>query len=376
MPPARFPSGIKHASIPLADGAVANEAVCDNFARFVLLWVEFWRDSVLPSDMIRPLPQLAIVANLLCFSLIGVGAQTSVTSPMGFTSVTVGPGKVAALSLPLDPPAAYVAGASAVTTNTLQTTGANWTTNAYGPFATNPHVVRLLSGASKGRQFRVASNTADTLTLTTGSFDLTSVIAREDRYEILRVNTLQSVFGATAPQLRVDPDPSLADNVLLRGSFGWLTYYNNGTRWLRQGAGTTDQGTTAIAHEQGFLLVRRGATAFVFARTGAVPVSNLKTDLRAARVTSFANRFPVDTTLAAFRLNQLPGWRSNTDPAAADTVLLRGDSGWLTYYYDGANWLRVESGTTPQDPAIPIGTSVLVARRPGTDLTLDQPVPY
>lgn len=304
-------------------------------------------------------------------------AQTEVaTEPVGFTSVIVAPGAASALSLPLNNRPVYHGVVSSLANNTIQTGHANWAVNAYGPFNIRPHVVRLLSGTSQGRQFKVVSNSADTLTLISDEGSLTTLIATGDQYEILPVATLATLFGATAPKLLVNPDPESADNVLVRGAFGWLTYYNDGTQWLRQGAGRTNQNNVPILPEQGLLLVRRANSAMGFMVKGVAPTTNLKTDLPADKVTFLGNRFPINSSLTKLKLDDVAGWRSNVNPAAADTVLMRESSGWVTYFHNGSTWVKQGGGSTPQNPVIPYGVSVLVVREAGVSLTLDQPLPY
>lgn len=311
-----------------------------------------------------------------CTFSISARAQTSVTTDaVGYTSTTVAAGSVKALSLPLNTPPDYSAAVSAVTSSTIQTANAGWTANAYGPFSSNPHVVRFLTGANTGRQFRVSSNTTDTLTLTTGGVDLTTGIAAGDRYAIFPVATLQSVFGATAPSLNTSSNSSAADNILIRGSFGWLTYYNDGTQWLREG-GAGSENTAALLPDAGFLFVRRGNTSYDFTVTGSVPMTNLITDFPAARTVFFANRFPVGTTLVDLGLAQLPGWNADSNSSTADNVLIRGTFGWLTYYFDGTNWLREGGGTAAENPTVPVGGALLVVRRSGSDTTLNEARPY
>jgi hypothetical protein len=46
------------------------------------------------------------------------------------------------------------------------------------------------------------------------------------------------------------------------------------------------------------------------------------------------------------------------------------------YYFNGVDWLSEETASAPQDPNIALGTSVLVVRLPGSDVTLDQTPPY
>ena len=311
-------------------------------------------------------------------------AQTVATDPVGFTSTAVTANSVKALSLPFNKVPDYAAAASTVTSTTLQTTNAGWTANAYGPFASNPHLVRFVSGSAIGRQFRIASNTTDTLTLIAGS-DLTGVAAG-DRYQIFASETLASLFGAApGAAINTSADPAVADNILLRGSSSYITYYNDGTQWLRQGTGTVSN-NVAITPEVGFLFVRRAGSDYTFTTLGTVPITNLKTDFLANSVTSFGNRFPVATSLVSLGLDTLSGWTKNADPALADNVLIRGSSSWITYYYDPASggptngnpgsWVRQGTGSVNQNPAIAIGNSVLVVRRAGSAITLNQTLPY
>lgn len=333
--------------------------------------------------MIRSLLVAAVVGTSLSLGQFATGQTTVATDPVGFNTVTINANTVRALSLPLDDTPAFSGPVSNRTSNTIQTSNAGWTANAFGPFASNPHIIRMLSGASKGKQFRIASNTTDTLTLTmpAGS-DLNTQIAANDRYQIFSVATLANLFGPTGEGLNTSTDPSVADNVLLRVGASWITFYNDGTQWLRQGTGTASN-NVPILPEQGFLFARKAGAALPFTLTGAVPTTNLQTDLPANRVTAFANRFPVNLTLTgtqgsatALNFHQLNGWNANSNPDLADQVLLRVGASWLTYYYDGANWLRQGAGATPQNPTIVAGTSMLVVRRAGSDITFDQQLPY
>jgi len=308
-----------------------------------------------------------------------VRAQVA-TNPVGFSSITVNANTIKALALPFNKPPDFGSAVSTVSSNTIQTTNAGWTVNAFGPFTGTPanaHVVRMTTGTAVGKQFRIASNTADTLTLVNGS-DLTGVAAG-DQYQIFAAETLQSLFGANGQNngqnVNTSGDPSVADNVLLRSGSTWTTYYNDGTQWLKQGPGTPSN-TVAIPPEQGFVFVHRAGSAYTFTALGVVPITDLKTDFAPNTISSFGNRFPVDTTLAGLGLDQLAGWNKNTDPAVADNVLIRIGSSWSTFYHDGTQWLKQGPGTPSNTQAIPIGTSVVVVRRAGSPLTLNQTIPY
>lgn len=319
----------------------------------------------------------AATAIVLCLDCASARAQTSVTTdPVGFTAVTIDAGSTAALSLPLDQLPSYAAAVSAVTSSTITTASAGWTNNAFGPFSSNPHVVRFLTGANAGREFRITSNNGDTLVLATNGSDLASGIAAGDRYAIFPAATLASLFGARAPALNTSSNSSAADVVIVRESFGWLTYYNDGTQWLREGGGANSENSTALLPESGFLFVRRGNTSYELTVTGAVPTTNLITDFRAAKTVFFANRFPVATTLNDLGLAQQPGWNASSNSTEADNVLIRGPLGWLTYYFDGTAWLREGGGAIAQNPEISVGGAVLVVRHNGSDITLNEARPY
>ena len=309
-----------------------------------------------------------------------VNAQSVTTPPVGFNTITVNANTIRALGLPFNKTPDFASAVSAVSTNTIQTTNAGWTPNAFGPFTGNPanaHVIRMTTGTAVGKQFRIASNTADTLTLVNGT-DLTGVAAG-DQYQIFAAETLQSLFGANGQNngqsVNTNADPSIADNVLLRSGSTWTTYFNDGTQWLKQGTGTPSN-TVAIPPEQGFVFVHRAGTAYVFTGLGAVPITDLKTDFPANTITSFGNRFPVDTTLAGLGLDQLAGWNKNADPTLADNVLIRIGSTWSTFYHDGTQWLKQGTGSPSNTQSIPIGTSVVVVHRAGPTLTLNQTLPY
>jgi uncharacterized protein (TIGR02597 family) len=325
----------------------------------------------------------AAFALSLCVAVTLPGQTTVSTVPVGFYTLTAPAGRTSAFAMSLDNLSNFQGAVSAVTTNTIQTTNAGWNNNAYGDFTNNPHIVRMLTGTSAGRQFQIASNTADTLTL--NASNVNSGVAVGDSYAILPVDTLSSIFGGTG--LYMDPDPNKADNVLVRGTLSFRTYFHNGQHFLIAGdTQMVSQDTAAILPEQGFLIVRRSttpqgqaATALTLTRVGSVPASRLKTDLPANRTTPLPNRFPVDTTLGALGLQSVPGWLPHaSDAAQADNVQIRSTLSWQTFYFDNSHWvLAGDTGHTSQDSkSIPIGTLMLVTRRPGANITFDQTLPY
>jgi uncharacterized protein (TIGR02597 family) len=307
-------------------------------------------------------------------------AQTVTSDPVGFETVTVGSGRVGALSLPLDNLPVFSGAVTSRTSSTLMTTGAG-----FGSLSTAaaPYLVRFRSGTATGRHFLVTANDSQTLTVNNGGTDLTTIVAAGDTYSVHPIQTLSSFFGQAAdpnkPAINRNGDSNVADNILLRGSFGYLTYYNDGANWLLVGGGSTPQNDVQLLPDKGFLFVRRPGTAISISVVGAVPITNtLRTDLLANKITIFPNRFPVGTTLAGLGLNGAGAWTRNDDASLADNILIRGTFGWSTYYLNTAGtWLLVGGGATPQDTtAIPVGASVLASRRSGTNINLDQARPY
>ncbi len=323
--------------------------------------------------------QILVPCLAFAISALPCLASTVATPPVGFTTITIPANSVKAISIPLDQIPDFQGAVTGVTATTITTSTAAWTSTQFGPFASNPHVVRMLSGTSLGRHFKVSSNNATTLTITLppGITDASTVIAPGDTYELVPVDTLASFFGTGgSSSVLTNSNSALADNVLIRGTYGWLTYFNNGTQWQLQAGGSAVQDNVALLPEAGILFVRNGSTPISFVISGQVPISNLMTDFPGASVSFLANRFPTDTTLSSLGLQSLPNWVSNSNSAVADNVLIRGTYGWLTYYYDGSQWLLQAGGQTPQNPTISSGTAVLVVHHSSQPLSLTQALPY
>ncbi len=336
---------------------------------------------VFMSVHVRCLSMLLIAAGL--FAGRECLAQTTVTTnPVGYVNVTVPSGENAAASVPLQNSPVFTGTVSSITyvsgSSSIGSVTADWT-STYGPFATNPYIVQFLSGQSTGLYYPIASNSTSTLAVS--GTNLTSLVAVGDSFEILPLDTLGSLFGTNAATagFNVGTDPSVADNVLIRGAFGWLTYYNNGSNWLRQGDATlTSQNSVPLYPEQGMLIVRQASSNLVLTITGVVPTTALQTSLPASTTTFLANRFPVATTIAGLGLSSLAQWNAGTNPATCDNLLIHGTFGWLTYYYNGTNWLRQGDATeTSQNTtAIGVGSSVLIVRQSGSSIELNQALPY
>jgi len=357
---------------------------------------------------------LTLLVSVSLAASVPAQSVTTATNPVGFISSSVAANSSAALSFPLDNLPDFSGAVSSFTTTTITTTGAGWTTNQFGSGSfnttnTNPHVVRMITGALTGRHFKISGNTGtasaqatDTLTIT-GTPNLTG-IAAGDQYQIIAVNTLGSVFGtananlkvfgpnATTDKIKTDASNAVADNVLINVAGTWLTFWNTGSQWQRVSGGTGSQNLVVLMPEQGFLFVRHDTVNPLpaFTALGAVPIANnLVTDLPGSTNTFLANRFPIDmklTTIAGppvqpgLDLNADPNWVKNANANLADNLLLNVNGTWLTYWHTGPSstnqWQRVSGGTGAQNPTIKAGTAMLIVRRGSNPIVFSQTRPY
>ncbi len=226
-------------------------------------------------EMSTPTPTLAKAA-LIAFAfpslLVPAQGVTTFTSPSGYT-------KLVATKAPSTSVPAYsfishslaqkrkVGGViTAGGASSLTSTGAAWGVNE---FSTTPHYVLMSDGAKEGNIFQIVSNTADTLTLTSGDFTANV----NDSFRIYQHNTLGSIFGPdpVAKGVVGGFDPATADQILFfdtaSGNFKTFFYKNidddfigndvlNG--WVDAVDNTVEITNTAIIPpNRGFVYVRR-----------------------------------------------------------------------------------------------------------------------
>jgi uncharacterized protein (TIGR02597 family) len=316
---------------------------------------------------------------IFCLCLAFGPLQAVNGNPTGFVRITLPNGITRSVSLPLNNMPARTGTVSSVSTTyfvTVNTIPA-MQSGEFGPYESKPFVVRFLSGTSAGRYYRISSNNGlGVLALLDLTGPANSLMAVGDKCEIVAVDTLESVFGATAPNLLRNTDPNLADIVFLHSGTAWLNYYNDGTKWLLQGGNGSSQNKVGILPDHGFLFFRRGTTPLELLVMGRVPRNNVVSSIPTAGQTVFlANVFPVDTTLNDLGLHLNPNWTVGANPSAVDNVQMRIPSGWLTFYHDGTSWLRVAGGSTAENPSIPTASSVAILRR-GNAFLLERQPPY
>jgi len=349
-------------------------------------------------------------------------AQSTVTTPaVGAVNITIKKGmNVVSFPLYLAPDGerigTTVGRVSAVTSNTISDSSANWPTNGDflddGFYTTSdeyevPVFLRFTSGTAQGRTVRILSNTATMLTIDTADgvsstlIDLTSStlgVATNDRYEIIRGDTLDSLFGegtvnGTSVVNGVTVGRPLSGNAdtadvvrLYNNSTGTRTTYyfcSTANTWLNADT-LADASNTIICSDTAIIYDRRAETDFRLAVAGTVPTIKRKAVVRNGSSTYLSSFWPKDVTLAQTNLHTFIG--------ATDVVSIfkNGSSGpWDGYRYDSVNkeWRHVGSNRpvgnidTPAatDVKISVGTGFIIQRSNkvlDTGSVLDQPLPY
>ncbi len=293
------------------------------------------------------------------------------TAPVGIATLRV-PGKSArALSFPLANPAVFSGKIASVSGSVIQNNGTAWAPDAWGPFATNPHVVRILTGDAAGQIFAIESNSSDAIVLATNA---DGQVAAGQEFEVVPVDTLAGVFGETGNGLLTGADAGKADNILIHENGGWATYFNDGTRWLKAGGPAAAQNTHALLPDQGMFIVRRAATPLVLSVNGEVPAVQSASELPADALTFLANPFPLNTRLKDLQLQEDPSWQAGPDAASADRVQIHTGKKWTVYFFDGKDW-RQEGGAL-SNPAITKGSAIVVERTGGPDIVHAPTPPY
>ncbi len=353
--------------------------------------------TLLPTSK-RPqalLPALAIGAVLaLGASLTPLAhAQTTAyTVPVGFIKAVIPAGGSVsapisvAIGAPLQqtPTAAGKIKAGGVGTNTLQAEMATWTDDQFVSAAA-PQLIRITQGSGEGRFFLITDNVSDQVTVDLGSLStLVGTVAAGDLFEIFPAWTFKKLFGSTSTDVKFLGNASVnnADNIFIWdrsvSPARWTQYWFTGTIWRRVGAG--DVGNDIIFPDEGMFITRRGSTQIELFNLGAVPASDLISEIPGSGAVFIPNRFPVDSTINALGFQNLPNWVKNSSINSADQLFLWNPSlnppRWVQYWHTGSIWRKVGAGDSGADP-VPVGSSIfvkMIGTTPADELA--QTIPY
>lgn len=341
----------------------------------------------------------ALVALGVCYVHAQSGTNSATTIPVGYMKLNIAAGTgtthtISVLSVPLSEPA-DTAGQSTgritgVTAATISNANAGWTPGQLSSESA-PNIIRITSGSAAGRSFLISTatasaNTATTLTIDAteaGQVDLTTLGivtgTNGDTYEILPCDTIAGVFGTPATTNVVGSvDGTGCDIVQLLVGSTWRRYYYNtaAAQWRRLGI-ESPANTVVIRPDTGIIYSRIGATAMNLELLGRVPATKRVAIISNSGVTMLSNAWPVDTTLGASGIQDIPGWVKG-DSSIADVVQVLVGTTWRRYYHNGSQWLRLGIDSPSNTVNLVAGGSVILTKKtPGVGVSiLNQPLPY
>ena len=287
-------------------------------------------------------------------------AQTSVTTtPVGVVTLTFPQGN-SCHSITLEDDPTYIGTVASVTSTSISISATSWTSGVYAAAAA-PYVVRIRSGPLAGSNFPITANDTNSLTLNTNSVDISTLIAANDKFSILPVDTLGTLFGTTSVPLQTGASATTADNIMVWSGSAWFTYYHNGTNWRRSGS-LANQNNTILSPDYGFMVIRRASSPLSLALAGRVRDGATRLSIKGGASTFVGNSYPVDQQLSTLPFASMSGWAKAASATSADKVLVWSGSAWLTFYNNGSNWKMSGSLANQNSYIIPSGTPFYVIR--------------
>ncbi len=329
--------------------------------------------------------RLGLAATAALLAAATATAQSVVTDPVGFTTLTVAAKPASTrgftyLSLNMFRPTAFrsvvpTGGVSAAGSNTTLTFPANsFTANQFSGTG-NAHFLEITNGTSSGVLVDIASNTTNTITL---AEDVAALLtAGTSTIKVRPFHTFATAFGANnSAGFLGGTSAGAADNVSVLNpqTGGFTTYYynTNNNRWQ---TGLADATNTVIRSDAAFQVERKLTTAFSFTVVGEVKLGPTEVPVgggtAAGNYTLAPNPYPLNSvTLANSGLytgNAATGFQGGTSAAGSDNLsILNPQTGGFTTYYYNTNNSRWQTGLTDaSNVVIPEGAGVQLFRRAG-----------
>jgi uncharacterized protein (TIGR02597 family) len=312
----------------------------------------------------------------LSLKIIGLGGLLSLlvssafavsSTPVGYVTQTIDAAKFTTLSLPLYSPTS-TGTVSAVSSPVITSSGSSFGTLSD---AATPNAVKVTSGSLAGTYFPIASNTADTITV---SGDVSSLVV-DDTFEVVAVDTLSSLFGSPADGTIVGGAKSVADIVFILQSTGtWNKYFHNNSNWVQDRRGNPNSDNVQISPDSGILVNRVSSTPTSFVLTGTVPSTQSIVNINQSGFSVWPQAFPTDITL------QESGIQNTAELSSSDRIFILQSSGaWNKYFHDGTNWRQDRRGSPISDSTnIASGSAVLInkASPSSASASVTTPMPY
>ncbi len=328
----------------------------------------------------------SLAGALFLASVAALSAQSVVTEPVGFTTLTVAAKPPAArgftyVALNMFRPTAYrsvVPAVSAPGSSTVLTFAASSFTA--GQFATGTapnysHFIEITNGTGAGVLSDISACTTNTITLTE---DISAMITAGTTSVRVRPHwTFATAFGANnSAGFQGSNTPTNADALsLLNGATGVFTSYfysTTNSRWQRGGV---DASNDIIRPDQCLQVERKVTSAVNFTLVGEVKLGPTEIMIQGGvspqNFNLASNPYPLNSvTLAAsglFTGNPATGVVGSNTATNADTLgILNPATGLITnYFYSTTNNRWQTGGADASAVVIPEGAGVLITRKQG-----------
>jgi uncharacterized protein (TIGR02597 family) len=328
----------------------------------------------------------------------GASAQSVVTDPVGFTTLTCPASSDTFVSVPFTRPPEFVGATASATANTITVSGSPWTVNQFVYVAgSQPKTYFVLIGPhtstnpKEGLVYQITSNTANTLTVNAGGDDLSSIVAAT-QILVIPYHTLASVFPASDAGVSfiISPSSINRQTQLLIPNYSGVginlapsvTYFYFNSAWRRFGSPLTEDHSDDPIVNAGYFTLRNAATGTTLTTLGSVLTKNttipLFTRVGATSVTqdNFVSVIrPIDVKLNDLGLITSGAFLSSPSSINRIDQLLAFDNAQVainkspssTYYYLNSAWRKFGQPTTTDfgNDTIAAGTGFII-RKGGT----------
>ena len=338
--------------------------------------------------MIRSLLLSVTVATSLSMAPFATAQTTVATDPVGFTTTQCLANSDTFVSVPFTRPPEFTGAVQSVSGNTLTFAGSPWAANQFvyaSGSQPKTYFALIGSGPKEGSYYTLTSNTANTLTLDLEGEDISSVQAGT-QILVVPYATLASVFPASDANVSFVPSSNQFNRqtqILIPNYNGTgtnlstsTTYYFLNGAWRKFGRPATESYNDDPFVNNGYFMVRNGATATSLATPGSVLMKKTTVPLLTRTNTQQDNFVsvirPVDV-----KLNDL-GLISSGAFAASPNSFNRVDqlfvfdnsaaginkSASATYYYFNGAWRKFGQATTIDagSDVIPAGSGFIIRK--------------
>jgi len=308
----------------------------------------------------------------LTITLNGQWADNS-TNPVGVTNITVAAGTQSApsytfISSAYNQDPAYAGMVDAIDGVRLTLSDFSEAGYADNELTQEAHLLRVTDGNADGNAdisstvngmvFPVIAHVGDEVSINATAAEMTTYLTLYDSVEIIKANTLESLFGVGDDFVGLAGKPSSGDNLLVWNSVGWKVYFHYNNKWQTFGT-RADQKSAIIYPDEGMIYVRR-SDELTLSFSGYVPLSVQSYIPPAGHKFLMSNPFPIAMTLSQL-IDTSTNWSSHLNFSNADQVLLWTGTAWAMYYHNTDNWINSISGEI-DDKSIEAGSSFMVLR--------------